>query len=130
MAFTNVRGRTQSSLADINVTPFVDVVLVLLIIFMVTAPVLQSGMDPPRIPTATPARSPTSDQHNVNEGGYVDVGQRKSGCGLRRLVKAISAAPRVRERSAQRDARISFINSQAEVGPAGADSRCCCMNVL
>ena len=45
MAFTDARGRTQSSLADINVTPLVDVVLVLLIIFMVTAPVLQSGIE-------------------------------------------------------------------------------------
>jgi biopolymer transport protein ExbD/biopolymer transport protein TolR len=45
MAFTDARGRTQSSLAEINVTPLVDVVLVLLIIFMVTAPVLQSGIE-------------------------------------------------------------------------------------
>lgn len=45
MAFTNNSGRTQSSLAEINVTPLVDVVLVLLIIFMVTAPVLQSGIE-------------------------------------------------------------------------------------
>ncbi len=45
MAFTNSRGRTQTSLSDINVTPFVDVVLVLLIMFMVTAPVLQSGIE-------------------------------------------------------------------------------------
>lgn len=45
MAFTNAQGRTQSSLSDINVTPFVDVVLVLLIIFMITAPVLQSGVE-------------------------------------------------------------------------------------
>ena len=45
MAFTNSRGRTQTSLADINVTPLVDVVLVLLIIFMVTAPILQSGIE-------------------------------------------------------------------------------------
>jgi biopolymer transport protein TolR len=45
MAFTNPQGRTQSSLAEINVTPLVDVVLVLLIIFMVTAPVLQSGIE-------------------------------------------------------------------------------------
>lgn len=36
---------TATSLADINVTPFVDVVLVLLIIFMITAPVLQSGIE-------------------------------------------------------------------------------------
>jgi biopolymer transport protein TolR len=45
MAFTNAQGRTQSSLSDINVTPLVDVVLVLLIIFMVTAPILQSGIE-------------------------------------------------------------------------------------
>ena len=45
MAFTNNQGKTQSALADINVTPLVDVVLVLLIIFMVTAPILQSGIE-------------------------------------------------------------------------------------
>jgi biopolymer transport protein TolR len=45
MAFTNARGRTETSLSEINVTPFVDVVLVLLIIFMITAPVLQSGIE-------------------------------------------------------------------------------------
>jgi biopolymer transport protein ExbD/biopolymer transport protein TolR len=45
MAFTTPSGRTQTSLADINITPLVDVVLVLLIIFMVTAPVLQSGIE-------------------------------------------------------------------------------------
>ncbi len=45
MAFTASSGRTQTSLSDINITPLVDVVLVLLIIFMVTAPVLQSGIE-------------------------------------------------------------------------------------
>jgi biopolymer transport protein ExbD/biopolymer transport protein TolR len=45
MAFTNANGRTQMALSDINITPLVDVVLVLLIIFMVTAPVLQSGIE-------------------------------------------------------------------------------------
>jgi biopolymer transport protein TolR len=42
MSFMVPRGRT---LSEINVTPFVDVVLVLLIIFMITAPVLQSGIE-------------------------------------------------------------------------------------
>lgn len=44
MAFT-LHGRTQTALADINITPLVDVVLVLLVIFMLTAPVLQSGIE-------------------------------------------------------------------------------------
>jgi biopolymer transport protein ExbD/biopolymer transport protein TolR len=45
MAFTSANGRTQTALSDINITPLVDVVLVLLIIFMVTAPILQSGIE-------------------------------------------------------------------------------------
>ncbi|MBI3894460.1 MAG: biopolymer transporter ExbD [Acidobacteria bacterium] len=45
MAFTNTEGKTQTSLSDINVTPFVDVLLVLLVIFMLTAPILQSGIE-------------------------------------------------------------------------------------
>ena len=45
MAFTSAKGRTQTSLAEINITPLVDVVLVLLVIFMITAPVLQSGIE-------------------------------------------------------------------------------------
>jgi biopolymer transport protein TolR len=40
------RGRrTSTNLAEINVVPLVDVMLVLLIIFMVTAPMIQRGVD-------------------------------------------------------------------------------------
>ncbi|HMI51409.1 MAG TPA: biopolymer transporter ExbD [Candidatus Saccharimonadales bacterium] len=38
-------SRTQTSLSEINMVPFIDVVLVLLIIFMITAPILQSGIE-------------------------------------------------------------------------------------
>lgn len=37
--------QTGSSLSEINIVPFVDVMLVLLIIFMITAPILQSGIE-------------------------------------------------------------------------------------
>ena len=38
-------GRDHRAFSEINVTPFVDVMLVLLIIFMVTAPMLEQGID-------------------------------------------------------------------------------------
>jgi len=45
MAFTTREGKTQTTLAEINMIPFIDIVLVLLIIFMVAAPVIQSGIE-------------------------------------------------------------------------------------
>jgi biopolymer transport protein TolR len=45
MAITTPQGKTQTTLAEINMIPFIDIVLVLLIIFMVTAPVIQSGIE-------------------------------------------------------------------------------------
>jgi len=39
------RSSAHHPLSEINVTPFVDVMLVLLIIFMVTAPMMQQGID-------------------------------------------------------------------------------------
>ena len=44
MAFHRISGDPYDHLADINVTPLVDVMLVLLIIFMVTAPMLHQGV--------------------------------------------------------------------------------------
>ncbi|MFC2145843.1 ExbD/TolR family protein [Acidobacteriota bacterium] len=45
MMQTNNSNRLTSNLSEINVTPLVDVMLVLLIIFMVTAPMMQSGIE-------------------------------------------------------------------------------------
>ncbi len=39
------RSRSYRRMADINVTPFVDVMLVLLVVFMITAPLLTAGVD-------------------------------------------------------------------------------------
>jgi biopolymer transport protein TolR len=40
-----IARQTESSLSEINIVPFVDVMMVLLVIFMITAPVLQSGIE-------------------------------------------------------------------------------------
>src|SRR5580693_521691 len=61
MAFTGNNGRTQTALAEINITPLVDVVLVLLLIFMLTAPVLQSGIDV-AIPKTRSVNQPTEER--------------------------------------------------------------------
>jgi biopolymer transport protein TolR len=39
------RGKRRKPMAEINVVPYIDVSLVLLIIFMITAPLLQTGVD-------------------------------------------------------------------------------------
>ena len=45
MSFSSNSGGTDSALSEINVTPLVDVMLVLLIIFMIAAPMLTTGVD-------------------------------------------------------------------------------------
>jgi biopolymer transport protein TolR len=40
-----IQRENASTLSEINMVPFIDVVLVLLIIFMITAPILQSGIE-------------------------------------------------------------------------------------
>jgi biopolymer transport protein TolR len=59
MAFQRSSGDPFDHLADINVTPLVDVMLVLLIIFMVTAPMLHQGVSVALPRTAT-TNLPTS----------------------------------------------------------------------
>ena len=55
-------GNKDGFMADINVTPLVDVMLVLLIIFMVTAPMMMQGMDV-ALPQVTAKPLETKEEH-------------------------------------------------------------------
>ena len=61
MAFTTREGKTQTALSEINMIPFIDIMLVLLIIFMVTAPMLQRGVEV-NLPVASRAQEISSEQ--------------------------------------------------------------------
>jgi len=57
------RSRGRSAMAEINVTPLVDVMLVMLIVFMVTAPLIQQGIEV-RLPK-TQSQGLTSDEERL-----------------------------------------------------------------
>jgi TolR protein len=71
-------GKSGSFNSNINVTPLVDVMLVLLIIFMVVTPMLQKGVDVALPETADPEQMPENEKQlevSVKSDGNVFIGQ-------------------------------------------------------
>ena len=79
--FSKSKSRSRSLMSEINVTPFVDVMLVLLIVFMVTAPMLTVGV-PVNLPNSD-ADSLPDDQEpltlSINSKGEVFIQDTKVG---------------------------------------------------
>lgn len=59
------KSEAPSAVADINVTPMVDVMLVMLIIFMVITPMLQKGVSVDKVKTANPTAMPDADKEDA-----------------------------------------------------------------
>jgi len=72
-----VGGKSRTTMAEINVTPLVDVMLVLLIIFMITAPMLQHELDV-NLPVAAGIPQVTAEDQvvlTVNKQGNIYLDQ-------------------------------------------------------
>lgn len=72
------RSRAYRPMADINVTPFVDVMLVLLVVFMITAPLLTAGV-PVDLPKAEAKALKEEDKKpleiSLTAGGKIYIGE-------------------------------------------------------
>ena len=85
MSLNQGEGKWKSSrkgsyrqMSDINVTPFVDVMLVLLIVFMVTAPLLTAGVEVDLPDADAPSISETNNKPievSINKKGEIFVGE-------------------------------------------------------
>src|SRR3989338_5249177 len=98
-------------LSEINVTPFVDVMLVLLIIFMVAAPLLQQGVEVDLPKTQSPSLSEQEKQVVlvVKPGGRLEINKNEiSVSALSQKIKAIYAKRLKKEIFIQADQSVPY----------------------
>jgi biopolymer transport protein ExbD len=100
MGSFNTSG-TQAPMAEINTTPLVDVMLVLLIIFIITAPLLTHSVkvDLPRASSAPADQKPNALQVGIDAGGQISVDGR--------VMALVELEIRLRE-AVRRDAQVEM----------------------
>ncbi len=78
--YRNGSGRGYRPMAEINVTPFIDVMLVLLIVFMITAPLLNAGVQVDLLKTEASAITDKDDKPlevSIKKNGDIFIGESK-----------------------------------------------------
>ena len=93
MPAANARGRSRRTISEINMVPFIDVMLVLLIIFMVTAPLITPSMiDVPSVGKSKAPKQPVNVVFvQIRKDETVEIRQ-KSGTGVTATTVARAAA--------------------------------------
>ncbi len=73
------RGRSRRAMNDINVVPYIDVMLVLLVIFMVTAPMVNPGvLDLPSVAKSRQTQQDMPIEINIKLDGRITIRDRKT----------------------------------------------------
>jgi len=118
-------SRNRTSMSEINVTPLVDVMLVLLIIFMVTAPMMQQGIEID-LPETAASGMETSDEPfilAIQDNNKLYIGNEEVlMAGLRNKLKAIFATRKNKQIYLKADKKVNYelvAKALAEVRAAG-----------
>ena len=125
MGMGSSNGRGRATLSEINVTPLVDVMLVLLIMFMVTTPLMQQGIDVD-LPKTSPSGVETTDEPFVlviSASQRITVGKQELDIdSLQTKLKAIFETRKNKQIYIQADRKVDYgfvAEAMAEIRAAG-----------
>ena len=125
MGSSSSKGNSKAVMSEINVTPFVDVMLVLLIIFMVTTPLMQQGLEVNLPKTAASGVELREDPFVlvINASGKTKVGDIEIGLEqMKDKLKAIFETRKNKQIYIQADTKVDYgvvAATMAEIRAAG-----------
>ncbi len=125
MSSNSSSSRSRSVMSDINVTPLVDVMLVLLIMFMVTTPLMQQGIEVDLPETASSGVEATDEPFVIiiNKNQSISAGKQNIPIAeLRSKLKAIFATRKNKQIYLQADRHVDYgfvAETMAEIRAAG-----------